>query len=254
MDKGRFLIETHLRTGRPIAELADAHGVSRSWLYKLLARYRRDGDAGLEPRSRRPHRSPTRIADLYDDEIVALRKELTDAGFDAGAATIHYHLSQRRQPVPSVPTIWRVLRARGFVTPQPHKRPKSSFIRFAAEFPNECWQADVTHVEVADGMTLEVLNIIDDHSRLCVASRAFVSTRSPDVVRTMHRAAVRWGYPESFLTDNGAIFTASKGSGVGAMEAELLSLGIRAKHSRPYHPQTCGKVCEHHWLTQHPSA
>ncbi|HVT75642.1 MAG TPA: leucine zipper domain-containing protein, partial [Acidimicrobiales bacterium] len=66
MDKGRFLIETHLRTKKPIAELAAAHGVSRSWLYKLLARYRTHGLAGLEPRSRRPHRSPTRIADAWE--------------------------------------------------------------------------------------------------------------------------------------------------------------------------------------------
>ncbi len=80
MDKGRFLIETHLRTGRPIAELAAAHGVSRGWLYKLLTRYRLEGPIGLEPRSRRPKHSPTRIADLYDDEIVRTRKELLEAG------------------------------------------------------------------------------------------------------------------------------------------------------------------------------
>ena len=245
MDKGRFLIETHLRTGRPIAELAAAHGVHRSWLYKLLARYRREGDAGLEARSRRPHRSPTRIADRYEEAIVALRKELSDAGFDAGAVTIQSHLA-RRGEVPSVSTVWRVLKARGFVTPQPHKRPKSSYVRFAAELPNECWQADVTHVGLADGRHLEVLNVIDDHSRLCIASRVFVRTRSPDVVRTLHRAAETWGYPEGFLTDNGAIFTASFRGGMAAMESELLSLGIASKHSRPYHPQTCGKVERFH--------
>jgi transposase InsO family protein len=247
MDKGRFLIETHLRTGRPLGELAAAHGVHRSWLYKLLARYRAEGEAGLEPRSRRPHHSPTRIADRYEDAIVALRKELADAGLDAGAVTIHWHLARRHDDVPSVSTIWRVLKARGFVTPQPHKRPRSSWKRFEADLPNECWQADVTHVTIAEDRVLEVLNIIDDHSRLCVASRAFVTTRSPDVVRTLHRAATTWGYPETFLTDNGAIFTASaRGNDTGAIEPELLSLGIRSKHSRPYHPQTCGKVERFH--------
>ena len=260
MDKGRFLIETHVRTGRPIGELAAAHGVHRSWLYKLLARYRREGTAGLEPRSRRPLHSPTRIADVHAEAIVALRKELTDAGFDAGAATIHYHLSHRQDDVPSESTIWRVLKAGGFVTPQPHKRPKSSYRRFAAELPNECWQADVTHVSLADGTTVEVLNIIDDHSRLCIASRAFITTRSADVVRTLHKAADHWGYPEAFLTDNGAIFTASpRRNDAGAMEPELLSLGIRSKHSRPYHPQTCGKVerfhqtLKRHLAKQHPA-
>src|SRR5438445_2526422 len=244
--RDRCLIEPPLRTGRPVAELAAAHGVHRSWLYKLLARYRREGDAGLVGRSRRQHRSPTRIADRHEEAIVALRKELTDAGFDAGAVTIQSHLARRSEALPSVSTIWRVLKARGFVTPEPHKRPKSSYVRFAAELPNECWQADVTHVALADGRFCEVLNVIDDHSRACIASRAFVSTRSADVVRTMHRAAVTWGYPESFLTDNGAIFTASFRGGMAAMESELLALGIASKHSRPYHPQTCGKVERFH--------
>jgi transposase InsO family protein len=246
MDKGRFLIETHLRTGQPIAQLAAAHGVSRGWLYKLLARYRREGPAGLEPRSRRPKTSPTRIADLYEDEIVSIRKELTEQGFDAGAETIHFHMATPGRNVPSVATIWRVLKARGFVTPEPHKRPKSSWTRFVAEFPNECWQADVTHVEVANGVIYEVLNVIDDHSRICVASHVFVSTRSPDVVRTLHKAAESWGYPQRLLTDNGRIFTSPLGSGVGAMETELLSLGIGTKHGKPYHPQTQGKVERFH--------
>lgn len=246
MDKGRFLIETHLRTGRPIAELAAAHGVHRSWLYKLLARYRREGETGLVARSRRPARSPTRIAGDHEDAIVALRKELTDLGVDAGAVTIHAHLVRRGGKVPSVSTIWRVLKARGFVVPQPHKRPKSSWKRFEADLPNECWQADVTHVALADGSFVEVLNVIDDHSRLCVASRVFLTTRSPDVVRTLHRAAERLGYPASFLTDNGAIFTSRPRGGAGLFETELISLGIATKHSRPYHPQTCGKIERFH--------
>jgi transposase InsO family protein len=246
VDKVRFVIETHLQTGRPVGELAAQYGVDRSWVYRRLARYRREGEAGLELRSRRPHSSPSRVADLYEEEIVALRKELTDGGFDAGAETIYTHLTGRHRTPPAASTIWRVLKARGFVTPQPHKRPKSSFIRFCAELPNQCWQADVTHVPAADGQVFEVLDVIDDHSRLCVAARAFVSTRSPDVVRTLHRAAGQWGYPEQCLTDNGAIFTASKGGGVGDFEAELLALGITSKHSRPYHPQTCGKVERFH--------
>jgi transposase InsO family protein len=245
--KAPFLIEAHLRTGKPIGELAAANGVSRSWLYKVLARYRREGPAGLVPRSRRPHRSPTRISDLWEDEIVALRKELSDFGTDAGAETIHYHLAQRHPVVPSVPTIWRVLRARGFVTHQPHKRPKSSWKRFVADFPNECWQADVTHVEIADSMVLEVLNVIDDHSRLCVASRAFVWVKGADVVRSLHNAAGTWGYPENLLTDNGMVFSTQKRHDTaGAVELELLALGIGTKHSRPYHPQTCGKIERFH--------
>jgi len=101
------------------------------------------------------------ITDRYEDEIVALRKELFDLRVRAGAETIHYHLAKAHRTVPSVSTIWRVLKARGFVTPQPHKRLKSSFIRFVADLPNERRQADVTRVEVAEGVVFEVLNVID---------------------------------------------------------------------------------------------
>ncbi len=179
---GRFLIETHLRTRRPIKKLAAAHEVNARWLFKLLRRYRLEGPAGLEPRSRRPHRSPTRIADVYENEIVALHKQLADDELDAGAATIHFHLAQRYSRPPSVSTVFRVLKVRGFVTLSPQKRPKSSFTRFVANLPNECWQADMTHVEFGGGHLYEVLNMIDDHSRLCVASRARICLSPSPVV------------------------------------------------------------------------
>ena len=70
MEKGRYLVEAHLREGRSVAELARIHGVHPSWIYRLLARYRELGEEGLAPRSRRPHRSPTAIAGEVEDEIV----------------------------------------------------------------------------------------------------------------------------------------------------------------------------------------
>ena len=252
MDMARFLIETHLRTGKPIKQLAAVHGVSASWLFKVLRRYRLEGEAGLEPRSRRPHRSPSRIADLWEDEIVAVHKKLAGDGLDAGAETIHFHLAEDHTSVPSVSTIFRVLKARGFVAANPKKRPTSSLHPFVADLPNECWQADVTHVTLSTGEIFEVLNVIDDHSRLCVASRAMQRVKATDVIRVLHLSAETWGFPASFLTDNGLIFTAQGRFGLaGAFEHELFALGIASKHSRPYHPQTCGKVCEHHWPTQH---
>jgi transposase InsO family protein len=140
-----------------------------------------------------------------------------------------------------------VLKARGFVTMEPKKRPKNSLHRFCADVPNECWQADMTHVELENGDVYEVLNMIDDHSRVCVASRAMKVVKAPDVVRVLHKAAETWGYPASFLSDNGLIFTTARHhEAAGFTEQELFALGIEAKHSRPYHPQTCGKVERFH--------
>jgi transposase InsO family protein len=259
MDLSGYVINAVLVEGRSVKEVCESHDISRSWLYELIARYRQLGDEGLRPVSRRPRSSPTRIAPEVEDEIVALRKELTDLGVDAGAHTIHYHLQRRhrrrRRAVPSVATIWRVLSRRGFVVPQPHKRPKSSWRRFQAELPNECWQADTTHWALADGSDVEILNVIDDHSRLLVASRAFVTAKAADVVETFHLGAAELGLPASMLTDNGAIFTAESRRGACAIELELIALGIDYKHSRPYHPQTCGKVERFHqtlkrWLAK----
>jgi transposase InsO family protein len=247
MEMAMYLVTAVLTEGRSPREVAAAHGVSKTWVYELLARYRADGEAGLVARSRRPGRSPTKVAHRFEDDIVRIRKTLVEEGFDAGAETIRVHLARgRRGPVPSVSTIWRVLKSRGFVTPQPHKRPKSSYVRFAAELPNQCWQMDVTHVRLASGTEIEILNIIDDHSRLCVASVARRVTKAIDVVTTFHEAAAQHGYPASVLSDNGAIFTAEARHGVCVLETELLALGISFKHSRPYHPQTCGKVERFH--------
>jgi transposase len=158
MDAGRYLVEAHLREGRSIGELARLHRVHRSWLYKLLARYRAEGDAGLAPRSRRPHRSPAAMAPAVEAAIVRLRGELLAHGLDAGALTIQWHLTRERGAAPSASSIVRLLRRRGLVVPEPHKRPRSSFIRFEAALPNQLWQTDATHWTLADGSAVEILN------------------------------------------------------------------------------------------------
>lgn len=257
MDLAGYVINAVLVEGRSVREVAVAHGLSRSWVYELLARYRADGEAGLVPRSKRPHTSPTQVSAALEEEIVGLRKHLIEEGFDAGPQTLHYYLARRHDQVPSVSTIWRILTRRGFIVPQPHKRPRASFIRFEAALPNECWQADTTYWTL-HGDIVEILNIIDDHSRLVVASRAFTRTKAADVVATFYEAATTYGFPASMLTDNGAIFTAATRNGRCAIETELDLLGIVFKHSRPYHPQTCGKVERFHqtlkrWLTRQPA-
>jgi transposase InsO family protein len=246
MEMARYLVEAHLREGRSVGELAARHGVHRSWIYKLIARYRAEGEAGLVARSRRPQSSPSQISAHLALEIVELREQLNAEGFDAGAQTIHVHLSRRHEQIPSVSTIWRVLKASGLITPQPHKRPRSSYVRFCAQLPNECWQTDITCWALAGGEQVEVVGVLDDHSRLCVAAKAFAQTTAGDIVSTFYEAAAGFGFPASVLSDNGAVYTAAPRNGRCAIESELLALGIIYKHSRPYHPQTCGKIERFH--------
>ena len=260
MGMAQLVVAAVVVEGRSKSEVARTYGVSRRWVITLVQRYLTEGEAGLAPRSRRPNRSPNRIANDLEDEIVEIRKELAKAGYEAGAATIAFHLERRHGTAPAVSTIWRVLTAWGFVTPQPHKRPKSSYVRFAAEQPNERWQADITHWPLADGYDAEILNLIDDHSRLCVASTARPVFKGRDVDATFRHAAATYGDPASLLSDNGAVFTGRyRRRGRVMLEVTLNERGILFTHSRPYHPQTCGKVERFHqtlkrWLTTQPPA
>lgn len=216
MESAGYLVRAVVFEKRSVREVAQAHGISKSRLYELVALYKEGGDAALVAHSRRPHTSPTRISEDLEDEIVDLRKSLSEAGYDAGAVTIQTHLARRHASVPAVSSIWRVLNRRGFVTPKPQRRPKSSFRRFEADLPNECWQMDMTHVELKGGRGAEVLNVIDDHSRLCVASVAFNVVKAEDVVAVFARAAATYGLPASVLSDNGAIFTAPTAADVAS--------------------------------------
>jgi hypothetical protein len=112
--------------------------------------------------------------------------------------------------------------------------------------PNQMWQADFTHWQLADGSDVEILNFIDDHSRLGLAADAYVTVRAQDVVSTFRKASEYHEFPASLLTDNGAVFTARYRHGKVLLETELEDLGIVFKNSRPYHPQTCGKVERFH--------
>jgi transposase InsO family protein len=256
----QLVVAAVLVEGRSKSDVARQYGVSRRWVITLVQRYLAEGDAGLAPRSRRPLTSPRQTPRVVEDEIVAIRKELDRGGHEAGAATIAYHLAQRHASTPAVSTIWRILTARGFVTPQPHKRPKSSYVRFAAEQPNERWQLDVTHWQLADGTAVEILNMIDDHSRRCMNSHAQRIFKGPDVDRRFRQTAATYGEPVSLLSDNAAVFTgAPRRHGRVALEVTLAARGIRFDHSRPYHPQTCGKVERFHqtlknWLARQPPA
>ena len=241
MELGRFLVEAVVLGGQSPNQLARTHPISRSWLFRLLARYKQGGPAAIEPRSHRPKACPHQISPVLEAAILELRRELSTAGFDAGPQTILHHLAERFQTVPSRTTVWRVLHRHRLITEQPHKRPKSSFITFVAELPNQMWQADSTHWLLADGSDVEILNLVDDHSRFCLASTAFRTVKAADALQTFFSAAESFGYPAKFLSDNAAVFSGKSRRGRVALESELDRLGVVSLHSTPYHPQTCGK-------------
>jgi transposase InsO family protein len=250
VSKARLVITAIETEGITQAEAARRYGVSKGQVSKLMARRRAEGDAAYEPRSRRPATSPNATPAPVVDLVLALRKQLAESGLDAGAETIAWHLQHHHGVVLSRATINRILARAGAVTPEPAKRPRSSYIRFEAAMPNETWQSDFTHYRLTNpdgspGNDTEIITWLDDHSRYALHVSAHRRVTARIVLDTFTHTAGQHGYPASTLTDNGMVYTVRFAGGRGGrsmLEHELRRLGIVQKNSRPNHPTTCGKV------------
>ena len=251
MSKQRLVI-TAVLAGQTQSDVARRYGVSQGWISKLITRWQLEGEAAFEPRSRRPNTSPTATPPETIELVIALRHRLSAAGLDAGADTIGWHLTHTHHITLNRATIHRILTRHGLVEAEPQKRPKSSYLHFAAEQPNECWQSDFTHYRLSTatgepGADTEIITWLDDHSRYALHLSAHPSITTPIVLATFRNTLTTHGIPASTLTDNGMVFT-TRLSGIGraggrnAFEAELRRLNIDQKNSRPGHPTTQGKV------------
>jgi transposase InsO family protein len=251
MSKARLVIIAVTVEKRSVAEVVATYGVSRSWLYELLARYRADGEAAFEPRSRAPHTSPGATPPETVELVLELRKQLLQDGHDAGADTLGWHLAQHHDLTVSRATIHRILTRHGAITPEPKKKPKSSYIRFQAAMPNQCWQSDFTHYPLTDNTAfpkgVEIITWLDDCTRYALHISAHRAITTPIVTATFRKAAGQHGIPASTLTDNGMVYTVrlaglGRRGGRNGFEQQLRQWHVTQKNSRPNHPTTCGKV------------
>src|SRR3984893_8024583 len=150
----------------------------------------------------------------------------------------------------SAATVSRYLTRHGLVPPDPAKRPRSSYVRFAADLPNECWQSDFTHYRLADRSDAEIICWLDGLSRYVLRLTCHDRVTGAVVVDSFRAAVGTHGVPASTLTDNGLVYTTrlSGGRGRNSFEHELRRLGVRQKNGKPSHPQTQGKA-ERFWQT-----
>lgn len=252
MSTARLVITAVTLQGVSVAEAARRYGVHRSWIYKLLTRYANEGEAAFEPRSRRPRSSPNATPPQSVTILRELRARLVAAGLDAGAETLVWHLAQHHHIVLSRSTVHRILVREGLITPEPKKRPKSSYLRFQADQPGECWQSDFTHYRLTHpdgrpGQDVEIITWLDDHSRYALHLSAHHRITTPIVLTTFTQTTDQHGYPASTLTDNGMVYTVryagqGRSGGRNAFENHLRAHGITQKNGAPNHPQTQGKV------------
>src|SRR6478609_7789444 len=251
MSKARLVITAVTLEKRPVAEVAATYGVARSWIYELLTRYRDEGEAAFEPRSKAPKTSPGATPAETAELVLRLRQQLHEAGHDAGADTLRWHLQQHHAITISRATVHRILTRAGAITPEPKKRPKSSYIRFQAAMPNQTWQSDFTHYPLTDTVAfpkgIEIITWLDDCTRYALHVSAHPAITTPIVVATFRKTAGQHGIPASTLTDNGMVYTVrlagiGRQGGRNGFEQQLRDWHVVQKNSRPNHPTTCGKV------------
>ena len=242
-----------------VTAAAAEYGFSRRHLHRLLARYREGGLDALEPRSRRPRTTPIATPQDVRERVLELRQRLRADGLDAGPETIAWHLQREGLRAPSTSTIRRILHQAGLITPEPRKRPRSSWTRFEMAQPNEMWQSDFIHWQLADGTDVEILNWLDDHSRYLLSCTAHQPVTGDGVVAVFLAVIDDYGSPASTLTDNGSVYTSRFTGGRNAFEYILPILGVQQKNGSPGHPQTQGKTERFHqtlqrWLRARPTA
>ena len=256
MDKRLTMIAAGELAAVRVSELCGELGISRQTYYRLRARWRKDGPAGLEPYSKRPSHSPNQIPAELEDEIIRLRQDLP---LDNGAQSIAYALERAGHRVPALSTIHRALVRHGLVVPAPQKRPRASYHRFEAAAPNERWQFDGTGWRLAGGQSVCIMDVLDDHSRLAVAGRVGGTETGALAWEAFSVGASEFGLPAGTLSDNGSAFTGRIHGGVADFERDLAALGVATCFASPGHPRTCGKVERYHqtkkaWLRTQPLA
>jgi len=238
-------------------------GISRATYYKYRSRFQAEGIDGLMPRSRRPRHSPARLSAASEDAVVQAHKDLDSEGWDNGAISIRTRLvaeaGEDSAPVPSLRSIHRILHRRGLVEPQPAKRTRASYRRFEYPATDDCWQIDAFEHTLADGHTVVVIEVLDDHSRFLVASLAWPSEDGAGAWTAVAGAISAYGQPRMLLSDNSLAFSGARRHRRVQFETNLHALGIKPITSRPYKPTTCGKEERHHqtcqrWLRRQPLA
>lgn len=218
-------------------QLCRQFGISPQTAYKWLERYKNQGRSGLQDKSRRPISSPLLTDPALEAEVVALRQEHPAWG----GRTISNLLQKRVAPS----TVTSVLRRHGLILPA--EKTRAAMLRFEHDAPNDLWQMDFKgHFALQQGRC-HPLTLLDDHSRFNLAIQACDNERGATVKERMIDVFQRYGLPARINVDNGAPWGSPRNPGeITELSIWLIQLGIRISFSRPYHPQTNGKIERFH--------
>ena len=236
------------------------HGISRKTFYVLRTRAETDGPAAiLEPKSRRPHTSPTKITHELKQQAVEVRAALERSGLDYGPISVYEKMKKMGITPPSEASLARIFREAGMARLEPQKRPRASYRRFVYPAPNACWQLDATEYVLTGGRKCVIFQLEDDHSRKAVASHVAGGETAEAALAVFQKGVASCGVPQRLLTDNGVALNPSRRGWEGEFVTYARSLGVTPITGKPYKPTTQGKNERFHqtlfrWLDKQPLA
>ncbi len=238
---------TQCAKGRRPSEVATEIGVTTRHVQRMYARFRKTGGAHhhvpLKPGRKRNAPAP--------DE--AVRAVLEEHGYSAAGVLYTARRLRRRLDI-SYCEVYRIMREHGLVTPSPAKSRPRKYVRFERRYSNAMWHVDWHTMKDPRFAGLNLVTFLDDSSRCVTGAGLFREATSENVVVVLRQAVAQFGAPATILSDNGKCFVGArsdpkkrknppkKGWTPTAFEDELLNCGIELINSRPYHPQTNGKL------------
>lgn len=167
---------------------------------------------------------------------------MEQSGLDHGPISVHDKMrTLRMDPVPSTASLARIFRQAGVARAEPKKKPRAAYRRFVYPAPNACWQLDATEYVLAGGRKCVIFQLIDDHSRLAVASHVAAGETSDAAVHVVAKGIAAHGVPQRLLTDNGVALNPSRRGIVGQLVDYVTRLGVKPITGKPHKPTTQGK-------------
>jgi transposase InsO family protein len=219
------------------------HGISRKSFYELRKRAKTDGPAAvLEPRTRRPRASPSKLTDEVKEQAIGVRAALEASGLDHGPISVHDKMRAIGLPVvPSTASLARIFREAGVARLEPKKKLRSAWRRFVYPAPNACWQLDATEYVLSGGRKCVIFQLEDDHSRYAVASHVAAGETSEAAITVFDKAVGAHGVPQRLLSDNGSALNPTRRGYLGQLVVHVSRLGVEAITGKPGKPTTQGK-------------
>ena len=238
MDQRVQLIGDWIKDEFSITELSELYGVSRTTIYKWIARYEEHGMDGLKELSRAPLHHPNATSLAIVSKIIEMKTLHQRFGPKKIIARLQMQHPDTRWP--AVSTAGDILKKQGLVQPRKKKRRVPPYTEpfLGCDKPNAAWSADFKgHFHTEDGRLCHPLTISDNYSRYLLQCRGLRRPTHEQTQPWFEWTFREYGLPDAIRTDNGAPFASLSLGGLSRLSVWFIKLGIIPERINPGHPE-----------------